>query len=245
MSLAAGCQLWGHSVVKSFGGSGGSLLTTRPAGPPSVPCPSIAPTMPAAPVHGDLFQPKVTTCCPQNPSSSPKYSSYQAQDMLVAAKSPPAAVTCLVPTAGHVLGHPPVSALHVTSHFLFLSPGQSYHVHPECPRTGLRLPGTCSRAVPCDGVADAGAAGQGAVLLVAEPSMPGLGVTGTWDPRGSGGPSLGQAVSGWRHCLAHSHAEHASSRGLGHQHQAHGELENTFPTPSTGDFSAWHRIRLL
>lgn len=68
---------------------------------------------------------------------------------------------------------------------------------------------------------------------------------GSWDPRGSGGPSLGQAVSGWRHCLAHSHAEHASCRGLGHQHQARGELENTFPAPSHGDFSAWHGIRLL
>lgn len=90
------------------------FLSTRAGDPPSMPCPCIIPcgsAMAAAPVDGDLFQPEVTPWCPQDPSSSPKHSSYQAQDMLEAAKSyachPPLLSPALSPHQGMHSAIPP------------------------------------------------------------------------------------------------------------------------------------------
>lgn len=87
--------------------------------------------------------------------------------------------------------------------------------------------------MPCDGAADARAAGQGAVLLLPCHSWGGdrdLGPS-LWQLSGDGGPVWPIPTP-------------SSSRGFGCQHRARGELEKTFPARSAGDFSAWHGIRL-
>lgn len=119
---------------------------------------------------GDLFQPEVTPCCPGDPSSSWKHSSYQARDVVVGAESR-VRHPCWAAVITEAISSCQLSTLPLTS--------------LSCPqgRATMATPSAWGPAAG-HGAAGAGAARQRAMIPVAEPSISGLG-----GRRGPGGLS--------------------------------------------------------
>lgn len=122
-----------------------SFLSTRPGDPPPPPSIYCSPAgdgnVPSAffSLPGDLFQTKVTLCCPGTPL--PAGSTAPTELGTCSWVPSPVSITPPLPSPPCPHGRAFAPAQHVASHFPFLSPGQSHHVHPERLGTGLRLPG--------------------------------------------------------------------------------------------------------